>query len=159
MGKKSKIKLETGTIYQKEENGTYYYRYQVKGERKCVSLKTANQEEALKEAKKYLPIVQATTEEVISAHVKVARNLIKQSKKLKLADAFAVYEKHPDRATPATRNEEISYERSFAEFVDGPFIEGQKDITLSFRGSRNQRIIDMPVTRHVEEHDAECHCR
>ena len=27
--------------------------------------------------------------------------------------------------------------------VDGPFIEAEKDITLKFRGSRNQRLIDM----------------
>lgn len=27
--------------------------------------------------------------------------------------------------------------------VDGPFIEAEKDITLKFRGSRNQRIIDV----------------
>ena len=27
--------------------------------------------------------------------------------------------------------------------VDGPFIESQKDLTLNFRGSRNQRIIDL----------------
>ena len=31
--------------------------------------------------------------------------------------------------------------------VDGPFIEEQKDISLRFRGSRNQRIIDMNKTR------------
>lgn len=31
--------------------------------------------------------------------------------------------------------------------VDGPFIEAQKRITLNFRGSENQRIIDMPRTR------------
>ena len=30
--------------------------------------------------------------------------------------------------------------------VDGPFIEAQKDISLRFRGSANQRIIDMPAT-------------
>lgn len=28
--------------------------------------------------------------------------------------------------------------------VDGPFIEGEKDLTLAFRGSRNQRLIDLP---------------
>jgi anaerobic ribonucleoside-triphosphate reductase activating protein len=28
--------------------------------------------------------------------------------------------------------------------VDGPFIEELKDITLQFRGSSNQRIIDVP---------------
>lgn len=117
MGKKTKIKLDKGTVYQKEEGGIYYYRYQVNGERKCVSLKTANQEDAIKEAKKYLPIVQATNTEVISAHVKVARNLVKQTQKLRLCDAFAVYEKHPNRATPATRHEEISYGTTFQEFI------------------------------------------
>lgn len=35
--------------------------------------------------------------------------------------------------------------------VDGPFIEEQKDISLRFRGSRNQRIIDMKATRRGEE--------
>ena len=31
--------------------------------------------------------------------------------------------------------------------VDGPFIEAQKDLTLWFRGSKNQRVIDMKKTR------------
>lgn len=31
--------------------------------------------------------------------------------------------------------------------VDGPFVEAQKDISLVFRGSSNQRIIDMPRTK------------
>ena len=30
--------------------------------------------------------------------------------------------------------------------VDGPFIEERKDISLAFRGSDNQRIIDLPST-------------
>ena len=30
--------------------------------------------------------------------------------------------------------------------VDGPFIEEQKDISLRFRGSRNQRLLDLPKT-------------
>lgn len=31
--------------------------------------------------------------------------------------------------------------------VDGPFIETQKDITLKFKGSKNQRIIDVQASR------------
>ncbi len=30
--------------------------------------------------------------------------------------------------------------------VDGPFIEAKKDLSLRFRGSSNQRIIDVPAT-------------
>ena len=35
--------------------------------------------------------------------------------------------------------------------VDGPFILSQKDISLKFRGSRNQRLIDMNATRQTGE--------
>ena len=34
--------------------------------------------------------------------------------------------------------------------VDGPFIEDQKDISLKFRGSRNQRIIDLAAMRRTD---------
>ena len=33
--------------------------------------------------------------------------------------------------------------------VDGPFVEAQKKITLNFRGSTNQRIIDLKETRKI----------
>jgi len=33
--------------------------------------------------------------------------------------------------------------------VDGPFLETEKDISLQFRGSRNQRVIDMVKTRQT----------
>ncbi len=35
--------------------------------------------------------------------------------------------------------------------VDGPFILGEKEVGLRFRGSRNQRLIDMNVTRETGE--------
>ncbi|MDY4415818.1 4Fe-4S single cluster domain-containing protein, partial [Selenomonas sp.] len=31
--------------------------------------------------------------------------------------------------------------------VDGPYEEAERDLTLHFRGSRNQRVIDMQKTR------------
>jgi anaerobic ribonucleoside-triphosphate reductase activating protein len=33
--------------------------------------------------------------------------------------------------------------------VDGPFIESEKDLRLAFRGSRNQRIIDVQASRRA----------
>ena len=35
--------------------------------------------------------------------------------------------------------------------VDGPFILEQRDITLSYRGSRNQRIIDVQASQKAGE--------
>lgn len=35
--------------------------------------------------------------------------------------------------------------------VDGPFIESKKNLRLRFRGSENQRIIDIPATRKAGE--------
>jgi anaerobic ribonucleoside-triphosphate reductase activating protein len=31
--------------------------------------------------------------------------------------------------------------------IDGQFVLGQKDLTLQFRGSQNQRVIDLNKTR------------
>ena len=35
--------------------------------------------------------------------------------------------------------------------IDGPFIKDQRDLTLQFRGSSNQRVIDMNETRKTGE--------
>ncbi|MDD4817796.1 MAG: hypothetical protein PHI85_07490 [Victivallaceae bacterium] len=48
---KQKLKLPVGTIYQKEIHGTFYFRYQLNGHRKAVSLKTNDLDAAEREAK------------------------------------------------------------------------------------------------------------
>ncbi len=35
--------------------------------------------------------------------------------------------------------------------VDGPFVEAERDLTLTFRGSANQRVIDLAKTRESGE--------
>lgn len=42
---------------------------------------------------------------------------------------------------PAVTREFLSY---LDVLVDGPFVESQKDLSLRFRGSANQRLIDVP---------------
>jgi len=112
-----RIKLDKGPVYQTSRGGNYYFRYQVRGERKCVSLKTANREEAIRKAKELLPTVQATNLEIIATHVKVARKLAAQTKSLPISEIWKTYSEHPQRALPATVREQLSYKATLAEFL------------------------------------------
>ena len=44
---------------------------------------------------------------------------------------------------PAITREYLGY---LDVLVDGPFVEAKKDLALRFRGSSNQRLIDVPKT-------------
>lgn len=50
-----------------------------------------------------------------------------------------IFEKLPTDAAPLLENIDV--------LIDGEFIENLRDLELQFRGSRNQRIIDMKKTR------------
>ena len=67
------VKMDIGTVYQKEMGGLYFFKYQVSGQRKAVSLKTCNMEVAVAKARELVPVVKSTTVELISAHVTHAR--------------------------------------------------------------------------------------
>ena len=112
------IKLDIGTVYQKNENGAYYFRYQINGQRKAVSLKTKNQKEALVQARKLVPVVKSSNAEILSAHVKHAKGWAALTRSIPLSEAWNVYTMHPERATPATVSEQNSYESTFNEFVE-----------------------------------------
>lgn len=113
--KQEMIKLDVGSIYKKGD--TYYYRYQINGTRKAISLQTINEQEAIKRAKEFTPVTKAKSIEVISAHIKHARNLEKRQDSLYLVDAWEKYAVHPDRAIPATISEQGGYKSSFEEFM------------------------------------------
>ena len=103
------VKLEIGTVYQKTQNGNYYFRYQIKGQRKAVSLKTKNRQKALNKAQALISILKASSTEVISAHVQHAKGFVSKKKSLELQNAWEVYSEHPGRATPATVKEQTAY--------------------------------------------------
>ena len=95
MGRKKKRmeqqKLPLGTIYQAKEGVNYYLRYQINGRRKSVNLKTDDYKNALKEYNRLLPTLQATTVEVVAAHVQNARQLGGRVMHVTLGDAWEKY--------------------------------------------------------------------
>ena len=44
-----------------------------------------------------------------------------------------------------------AYPEKSIVLVDGPFVEAKKNLSLRFRGSENQRIIDIPATLQTGE--------
>lgn len=112
-----KIKLEIGTVYKKTPTGSYYFRYQINGQRKAVSLATKNIKDAVLKAEKLIPVIKATTTEIISAHVKQARGLANKQKRLPLYEIWNIYSEHHERATPTTVHEQESYKSTLDEFI------------------------------------------
>jgi integrase len=111
------IKLDIGTVYQKTEGGNYYFRYQVEGKRKAISLKTKNRRDAVAKAQSMLPVIRASSVEVVAAHVNQARSWVRGHRRLELTEAWRVYEKHPDRPNPGTAARMRRYQSYFEDFV------------------------------------------
>ncbi len=147
-----KVKLKIGTVYQKEDGGIYYFRYQVNGARKAISLKTRNKQEAIREAERHVPLLQATSSEVIAAHVQQARHMAGQRKTLLLTQAWEVYEKSPDRAIPDTVHETLSYKATFEEFIAwvGKPMATVRDVTeeMAMRYADDMRKKNIAVSTH-----------
>jgi integrase len=120
---KKSFRLSVGAIFTKGPGKIYFYRYQVGGCRKTVSLQTTIRAEAIQKAKELCPIIKASSTEVIAAHVQQARGLSIPVRDLALADVWDYYSCHPGRAIPATVNEQIQYRttlQEFSRFVENP---------------------------------------
>ena len=146
------VKLDIGTVYKKDEDGPYFFRYQVNGQRKAVSLQTKNQQEALAKARDLVPVVRSTTVELISAHVKHARGLATARKGLALSDAFDAYSRHADRAMPATVNEREAYRTTLEEFAaavcDASMAVSDVTPELADAFANHMRTMDISVSTH-----------
>lgn len=146
-----RIKLDIGTVYTKSEDGNYFFRYQINRERKAVSLKTKNQDEAIAEAKKLIPVVNGRTLDIISAHVKHARGLAFKKKSITLNLVWDKYSAHPDRATPATVHEQQSYKSTLDEFAEFAGSETEiRDVTpeMTDKFSQHLRKTEISVSTH-----------
>jgi integrase len=146
------VKLAIGTVYQKESQGNYFFRYQVNGKRQAVCLKTKNQKEAIAQAEELIPLVKAPTAEILSEHVKHAKGWGAKVRGLELGKVWDVYAKHPDRATPATVNEQEAYKATFQEFLNfvGKPSLGINEVTPGLVGeyADDMRKQDIAVDTH-----------
>jgi integrase len=122
--KPKRLKLDIGTVYQKAVGECFYFRYQVNGQRKAVSLQTRNQDDALAKARGMVPVVRAPSLEVVAAHVSHAKGLARKGRRLELKEAWSVYDKHPNRAHPATVSIYLRYKVYFAELVSWATAKG-----------------------------------
>lgn len=123
------LRLSVGSIFPKGPGKIYFYRYQLDGHRKTVSLQTVNRAEAVRKAEALLPIIKATSTEVIAAHVQQAKGLSIPLRDLPLDGIWDYYSTHPERATPATVNEQIQYRTTleeFIRFIGKPLLEVRK---------------------------------
>ena len=66
------FRLKVGSICAKGPGKIYYFRYQIEGHRKTISLQTVNRAEALKNAQEFQPVIQSSSMDVIAAHVSLA---------------------------------------------------------------------------------------
>ena len=146
------VQLEIGSVFKKQSHGNYYFRYQINGQRKCISLKTSIKKDAVNKAQDMIPILKASTVEVISAHVKHARDLAKKHKTIPLFQVWEKYFKNPHKATPATVSEVLSYKASLEEFIN--FIGNENksiheiDEELTFQYSEYLKTLEISVSTH-----------
>jgi integrase len=115
MAKTKSVKLDTGTVYPR--GNKYYFRFQLNGQRKDIPLKTGELKEAVEKARELVPVVVASSVEVVAAHVNHAKGWAKQQKRLELDKAWDTYDTHPDRARPRTENIYLIYKSYFAHFA------------------------------------------
>ena len=111
-----RIKQETGTVCQTSKGGNYYFRYQINGERKCISLKTANQEEPVRRTLELLPTILVGDVQ----NVKVARKSAARTCSLPVSRIRKNHAGHPEQALPATERKQFSHEATREEFLRFP---------------------------------------
>ena len=107
-----------GKLRQKVKNGPYYYRLMVtNGVRKEFSLNTHDLKEACAKAAELDALLEAPTQEIAVAQIAAIKGFSRQAVNLPLTAGWEKYEVHPNRATPHTVSEQMSYRTTYEDFV------------------------------------------
>ena len=107
-----------GKLRQKTAKGNFYYRLTIaNGIRKEFALHTTDEAEAVQKAEELDAIWAAPTMDVAVAQMNAIKGFSRQAQMLPLSEGWAKYEVHPERATPHTVSEQLSYKRTYEDFV------------------------------------------
>ena len=107
-----------GKLRQKTAKGNFYYRLTIaNGIRKEFALHTTDEAEAVQKAEELDAIWSAPTMDVAVAQMNAIKGFSRQAQMLPLSEGWAKYEVHPERATPHTVSEQLSYKRTYEDFV------------------------------------------
>lgn len=129
---KNRMQKLHGTLRRKNARGPFYYRLTVaNGVRKEFALKTTDELEALQRAEELDSIWAAPTMDVAAAQLNAIKGFSRQAEKLPLAEGWARYEVHPQRATPHTVSEQLSYKRTYEDFVAFATTPGRHKVIAS----------------------------
>ncbi len=143
------IKLDYGTITEFQKN-KFRYRYQIKGCRKSKTLNSTTKIDAVKEVKNTLNIISSDSIEETAMVVNIAKGFNNPEQNLFLTDIWSYYSRHPNKATPKTISEIISYKtdlKSFIEYID--------DVNVTIRDITYDRVydyIEILRTRKITAH-------
>ena len=140
---KKRMQKLRGTLRRKNAKGSFYYRLTVaNGVRKEFALKTTDELEALQRAEELDSIWAAQTMDVAVAQINAMKGFSRQAQMLPLSEGWAKYEIHPERATPHTVSEQLSYKTTYEDFVAFVTTPGKHHTVITSVAELNSKIAE-----------------
>ena len=130
-----------GRLRQKEKHGNFYYRLTLPGGlRKEFALKTTDEKEAIQKAANLDAVYEAPNQVVAFAQINAIKGFSRRASMLSFSEGWVKYEAHPERAIPHTVSEQLSYKKTYEDFV--AFVTSpQRTIPLTFIADISSEIV------------------
>ena len=136
-----RMKELRGRLRQKEKHGNFYYRLTLPGGlRKEFALKTTDEKEAIQKAANLDAVYEAPNQDVAFAQINAIKGFSRRASMLSFSEGWVKYEAHPERAIPHTVSEQLSYKKTYEDFV--AFVTSpQRAIPLTFIADISSEIV------------------
>ena len=136
-----RMKELRGRLRQKEKHGNFYYRLTLPGGlRKEFALKTTDEKESIQKAANLDAVYEAPNQDVAFAQINAIKGFSRRASMLSFSEGWVKYEAHPERAIPHTVSEQLSYKKTYEDFV--AFVTSpQRTIPLTFIADISSEIV------------------